>query len=93
MLCHIICYYVCYVIHKIKPLVRKKLQKKAKTKKDCCHHGMECIHSGSDTNRTWPRVHSSSPWAVALRGSDAGSDGVEPASGFVTKNRQITCPM
>ena len=33
------------------------------------------------------------PQAAALRGSDAGSDGVKPASGFVIKNHQTTYSM
>ena len=31
--------------------------------------------------------------AVILPGSEAGSDGVEPASGFVIQNRQASCFM
>ena len=33
------------------------------------------------------------PQAAVLPGSDAGSGGVEPASGFVIRNRQISCYM
>ena len=49
----------------------------------------EGVHSGPDTDQDWGRGFILLlPQAAVLSGSDAGIDGVEPASGFVIQNRQ-----
>ena len=48
-------------------------------------------HSGSVANRTRAEGLSFYYPAAVMPGSDTGSDGVEPASGFVIQNRQTLC--
>ena len=71
---------------------KKKLQRKSKYQKSCRHSSMK---------GNLLRVEHKQDWksalillliqAAVLRGSGAGSDGVEPVSGFVIKNHQTTC--